>query len=262
MAETGRSGSTVLASTGGSNRDGINRYSLHLTGEPSDVRAAQRLRHLVFSGEMGATVRGDAPGLEGDDFDEFCDHLIIRDDDSGEPVGTYRMLPPHRASAAGGLYSESEFDLARLDPIRPDTVETGRSCVHPDHRNGTVVGLMWAGIARYMLLHGHRWLAGCASVPLRDGGGTAAGVWSVVSRRYYAPEARRVRPYVPWRAQPGEQPERPGTPPLLRGYLRLGARVCGPPAHDREFGVADFFVLLDTETMDRRYLERFLGEAG
>jgi putative hemolysin len=183
----------------------------------------------------------------------------VRDNHRDEIVGTYRMLPPDRVADAGGLYSDAEFDLAALDDLRPSLVEAGRSCVHPDHRSGAVVSLVWAGIARYMLLSGHRHLAGCASVSLADGGSHAAGVWEVVRARHYASETTRVWPLNPWDCGGIQRPDRSLLPPLLRGYLRLGAQVCGPPAHDPDFGVADFFVLLDLERLDPRYLERFLG---
>ncbi|SFK72124.1 Putative hemolysin [Amycolatopsis sacchari] len=208
---------------------------------------------------MGAELHSPVPGLDVDRFDEYCDHLVVRDDDSGEIVGTYRMLPPERAVAAGGLYSDTEFDLARLAPLRRSLVETGRSCVHPDHRSGAVVSLVWAGIGRYMLLAGHRYLAGCASVPLADGGSFAAGVWDTIQARHYASDDLRVSPLRPWESDGIARPPRSVLPPLLKGYTRLGAKVCGPPAHDPDFGVADFFTLLDLHEVDARYLKFFLG---
>ncbi|GAB2665878.1 GNAT family N-acetyltransferase [Saccharopolyspora gloriosae] len=255
--------SQLLASTApaGSSSSEAAHYSLLVARDTDEVRAAQRLRYQVFAEEMGATVHGDLPGVENDPFDDFCDHLIVRDDRSGEVVGTYRMLPPERAHAAGKLYSESEFDLGALAPVRPALVETGRSCVHRDHRSGGVVSLVWAGIARYMLLYGHTWLAGCASVPLHDGGPLAAKVWDTVSAKHLAPEEFRVRPYLPWDPEGVERTHRGPLPALLKGYLRLGAWVCGPPAHDPDFGVADFFVLLDFTRIDQRYLRFFLGSA-
>jgi putative hemolysin len=237
------------------------RYSLLVAQDGSEVRAAQRLRHRVFAEEMGARLHGAEAGLDVDEFDEYCDHLVVRDDTSGEIVGTYRMLPPERAAAAGGLYADTEFDLSALAGLRGALVETGRSCVHPDHRTGAVVGLVWAGIARYMLLSGHSWLAGCASVALDDGGATAAGVWDVVRRKHFAPDRYHVTPHDPWDVTTAVRPDRPVVPPLLRGYLRLGAWVCGRPALDADFGVADFFVLLSLANVDQRYLRFFLGES-
>ncbi|WP_188985470.1 GNAT family N-acetyltransferase [Saccharopolyspora thermophila] len=233
-------------------------YSLLVARDQAEVTAAQRLRYQVFAEEMGATVTGREPGVDQDPFDDHCDHLIVRDDRTGEVVGTYRMLPPERVKSSG-LYSETEFDLSALDPLRPALVEAGRSCVHRDHRNGAVVSLVWAGIARYMLLHGYNLLAGCASVPLDDGGLQATHVWKVVSEKHYAPEELRVHPHRPW--EPLEVTGRGPLPPLLKGYLRLGAQVCGKPAHDPDFGVADFFVLLDLTRADQRYLRFFLGSA-
>ncbi|GAA3575894.1 GNAT family N-acetyltransferase [Amycolatopsis ultiminotia] len=208
---------------------------------------------------MGAQLNSPRPGLDVDYFDEYCDHLVVRDDNTGEIVGCYRMLPPERAVQAGKLYSDSEFDLTALDGLRSSLVETGRSCVHPDHRSGAVVSLVWAGIARYMLLSGHRYLAGCASVPLSDGGNYAAGVWDVLRAKHYADEARRVSPLHPWECDDIVRPGRAMLPPLIKGYVRLGAKVCGPPALDADFGVADFFVLLDLHQVDERYLKFFLG---
>ncbi len=239
------------------------RYSLLLTTDADDVAAAQALRYSVFAGELGARLDSPVEGLDVDRFDAFCDHLVVREDATGAIVGTYRMLPPQRAAETGGLYSDGEFRLDRLDPLRDRLVEAGRSCVHPDHRAGSVVGLVWAGIARYMLLTGNRWLAGCASVPLADGGTTAAGVWDTVLAHHMAPERHRVQPLTPWDVASAPRHRRTALPPLLRGYLRLGAWVCGPPAHDADFDVADFFVLLGLDHIDDRYLRFFLGgEAG
>ncbi|WP_132877935.1 GNAT family N-acetyltransferase [Tamaricihabitans halophyticus] len=255
--------SQLLVSSAGSdhgNDSDSAPYSLILTRESNEVLAAQRLRYQVFAEEMGARLATPRPGFDIDPFDEYCDHLLVREERSGTIVGTYRMLPPERVPAAGALYADTEFDLSALDPLRPALVETGRSCVHPDHRGGAVVSLVWAGIARYMLLAGRRYLGGCASIPLDDGGRLAAGVWDTVRAKYYAPESHRVRPLLRWHDAAVPRPERPSLPPLLRGYLRLGARVCGPPAHDPDFGVADLFVLLDMQQMNERYLRYFLGE--
>jgi putative hemolysin len=234
------------------------RYTLLLTTEPEHVRDAQRLRHQVFVDELGARLDSPEPGLDVDRFDAFCDHLIVRDD-AGTAVGTYRLLPPQRARAAGGLYAENEFDLAALAPLRSRLVEIGRSCVHPDHRTGGVISLMWAGLGRYLFMTGNRWLGGCTSVPLADAGGTAAAVWRHVRARHLAPGSLHVTPRHPWDPTGAPMPLRPALPPLLRGYLRLGAQVCGPPAHDTAFGCADFFTLLDAEQIDGRHLRYLLG---
>lgn len=252
--------SQLLVSTPSTEQAGpTSRYSLLLARSDADVEAAKRLRYQVFAGELGAQLDDGGTGLDSDRFDEYCDHLVVRADQTGEIVGTYRVLPPEAARAAGGLYSETEFDLAAFARLRSSLVEAGRSCVHPRHRSGAVVSLIWAGIARYLLLTGHSHLTGCASVPLADGGALARGVWDVVSASHYSPSGLRVRPWHPWDFESVSSPARKLVPPLLRGYLRLGAWVCGPPAHDPDFGVVDFLVLLSLHRVDPRYLRFFLG---
>jgi putative hemolysin len=245
------------------------RYSLIVTREGEYVRAAQRLRHDVFAIEQGARLAPGAAAEEGrdeDSFDAYCDHLMVRDDTDDSIVGTYRMLSPEGAAAAGGLYTDTEFDLSALDPLRPRLVEVGRSCVHPDHRTGTVLSLVWAGMWRYLILTGHRWLIGCASVPLTPAGGLPGSVWSLVERKHQAPPERRVVPHRPAPIDPDGLGDvrraRLETPPLLRGYLRLGAEICGPPALDPDFGVADLPIVLDHTAIDPRWRRHLLGEDG
>ncbi|WP_411574910.1 GNAT family N-acetyltransferase [Streptomyces fradiae] len=241
----------------------VSRYRVSLAREQDEVRAAQRLRHLVFAAELGARLDGPEPGLDSDAFDAYCDHLLVRDEATGEVVGTYRLLPPERARVAGRLYADGEFDLTRLAPLRGDLVEVGRSCVHPAHRNGAVISLIWAGIARYMTGAGREWLAGCCSLPLADGGALAAATWDTVKAKHLAPEEYRVTPHRLWSPEGVARPAgRTELPPLLRGYLRLGAQVCGAPAHDPDFGVADLYVLLSLRRTNPRYLRHFLSLGG
>ena len=120
-----------------------------LARTPEEVKEAQRLRYKVFAEEMGARLSGH-DGLDKDGFDAFCEHLLVRDADSGKVVGTYRILDPYMANEAGGYYSAGEFDITRLYHLMPTMVEVGRSCVHPDYRNGGTIGLLWAGFAKYM----------------------------------------------------------------------------------------------------------------
>jgi putative hemolysin len=230
-------------------------YSLFLADSADQVAAAQRLRYRVFAEELGATLHSPVDGLDVDGLDEFCDHLVVRDDATGEVVGTYRLLPPKAAARAGRRYADGEFDLAALEPLRDMLVETGRSCVDPDHRTGAVINLIWTGIARYLHLRGYRWLGGCASVPLDD----IPSVWQYAKTKHLSPPAMRVRPRRPLPLPSTLPVGRPNVPPLLRGYLRLGAWICGEPAHDPDFGVADLFVLLSLDRVDPRYRRHFLG---
>jgi len=237
-------------------------YLVSFAQDEADVRAAQLLRYRVFAEEMGAQLDSPLPGLDADPFDAYCDHLLVRAEETGEVVGTYRLLRPEQARRAGRLYSDTEFDLTSLAGLRSGLVEVGRSCIHADHRgDGAVINLMWGGIARYLTDTGNRWIAGCCSVPLADGGESAAGVWDAVSARYLSPAEYRVTPLRPWDPTGLPRPARATIPPLLRGYLRLGAWVCGEPAHDPDFGVADLYVLLSLDRTDPRYLRHFLSAA-
>jgi putative hemolysin len=228
------------------------------------VRAAQELRYRVFADEMGANLSTAIPGIDHDAFDPHCHHLVVRDDASGEVVGTYRILTPERASRIG-YYSETEFDLARLEHLRPRLVEIGRSCVHPDHRSGATIALLWAGLGRFIKERGYKHLIGCASVSMADGGHLAASLYSSLSngaQGRMAPEEYRVSPRcpLPLAALRSDLPVE--APPLIKGYLRAGAWVCGEPAWDPHFNTADLPMLLPMARLSDRYARHFLGEQG
>lgn len=231
------------------------RLSVSVARTDLAIEEAQRLRYKVFAEELGANV-GTDDGLDIDRFDAHCDHLIVRDADSLRVVGTYRVLPPHRARALGRLYSESEFDMQRLDHLRPGMIEVGRSCVHRDYRSGPAILLLWAGLAQYMKKNGYRHLVGCASASLADGGGAAAFVRDTTQRHLTPPEYRAF-PRLPFPHEKIDRPAVAEVPPLIKGYLRIGARVCGEPAWDPEFNTADFLVLLALENLNRRYARHF-----
>jgi putative hemolysin len=242
------------------------RYSLLLSTDPDLIAAAQRLRHDVFTSEPGFALTGAPDGRDADRFDEFCDHLLVREETSGDLVGCYRMLPPPGAIAAGGLYTATEFDVRALDSLRPSLVEMGRAVVRHDHRNGGVVLLMWAGILAYLDRCGYDYVTGCVSVPVAGAAGEppgtqVRGVRDFVRRRHAAPGHYTVHPYRPVVVdgrglEDIAPPVRVTVPPLMRGYLRLGAQVCGDPAHDPDFGVGDFPALLGKRNADVRYLRR------
>jgi putative hemolysin len=240
------------------------RYTLLLSTDPGLIEDAQRLRYQVFASEPGFELADIAEERDADRFDEFCDHLLVREDTSGELVGCYRMLPPPGAIAAGGLYSATEFDVTELDVLRPSLVEMGRAVVREDHRHGGVVLLMWAGILAYLDRCGYDYVTGCVSVPVRGASDETPGaqiraVRDFVRRRHAS--AYTMRPHRPV-VLDGKglddiaPPGRVTVPPLMRGYLRLGAEVCGDPAHDPDFGVGDFPALLDKRKADVRYLQR------
>ncbi len=221
-----------------------------------DLLEAQRLRYAVFAQEMGARLGGGRDAVDEDEFDLYCDHLLVRECDGDAVVGTYRILPPHRRVQIGRLYSESEFDLHRLSPLLDSLIEVGRSCVHPEHRSGSAILLLWAGLARYMRKGKFRHLIGCASAPLADGGRQAAALRDRMQEYLAAPEYR-VFPKLPF---PHEQIARAASvevPPLIKGYLRLGAKVCGEPAWDPDFNSADFLIWLALDELTPRYARHF-----
>jgi putative hemolysin len=160
-----------------------------------EVREAQRLRYRIFAEECGAWLPNRSSGIDEDEFDSYCDHLIVRDTDIDEVVGTYRILTSWKAREAGRFYSETEFDLAKLKPLVPRIVEVGRSCIHPDYRQGGVITLLWAGLAQYMMTGGYEYLMGCVSVSLADGGSLATETYLSLRNTCLSPDYWRVVPH-------------------------------------------------------------------
>ena len=232
------------------------QLSISLARNITEVRLAQRLRHDVFATELGAAVPGRDQGIDCDIFDAYCDHLIVREGDRGAVVGTYRLLTGPQADRAGGFRSDEEFNLGSFDEFRHEIVEAGRACIHRDYRNGTVLTMLWAGIISYMRHHRFHYLIGCASIPLADGGETAAAAVDTLSRTSMSPLHYRVRPRLAASLPAAPQEAKP-LPPLLRGYQKLGAYVCGAPAWDPDFGSADLLMLLPMDKLNERFSKRF-----
>lgn len=236
------------------------RLSVSLATQASDIVAAQTLRYRVFAEEMGARLNTRTPGLDVDLFDAHCEHLIVRDEDSQEVVGTYRILPPAQARALGSYYSDTEFDLTRLQHLRSSMVEIGRSCVHPSYRNGATIALLWSGLADYMAKHGYEYLAGCASISMADGGHMAASVYRQLQQKALSPVEWRVFPRCPLPLDALDANTAVEVPPLIRAYLRAGAYVCGDPAWDPDFNTADVFVLMPLSRVNRRFTRQPLKQ--
>jgi putative hemolysin len=227
----------------------------------ADVRAAQRLRYRVFVEEGGAQLPVSVLHHELDAFDPWCEHLLVRSGAYGEVIGTYRVLPPEKALLQGGLYAESEFDLSPLAALRPRLVEVGRACVHPEHRNGGVILMLWHALAHFMQARGLDMLIGCASVPMHDGGHVAASLWHRLRATHLAPAALRVRPRLALPVDELNHDLDVEPPPLVKGYLRLGAKLLGAPAWDPDFQSADLPMMVQLADMPARYRRHFLGEA-
>lgn len=236
------------------------RLTVAVATTASEVEDAQRLRYKVFAEELGAHIHS-ASGLDSDEFDPHCDHIVVRDEQTLRVVGTYRVLPPHRARRLGRLYSEAEFDLCRLDALRPSMIEIGRSCVHRDYRSGPTIMLLWSGLARYMKENGYRHMVGCASVGLADGGHQVAATHRFV-QGFLAPVEYRVFPLLRFPHEKLERGPQCEIPALLRSYLKIGARVCGEPCWDPQFNCADFLILLALDQIQPRYARHFDIGAG
>jgi len=228
-----------------------------------DVRAAQRLRYEVFAGEMGARLTTPIEGHDIDLFDDFCEHLLVRDEATQRVIGTYRVLTPAQARRVGSTYSDTEFDLTRLRDLRERMVELGRSCVHAEHRQGGVILALWGALAAFMNRNKLDTMIGCASIPMWHNGVTsgdaAASIWHQLSATHMAPIQYHVQPRLalPVHRLDGNLDIEP--PALIKGYLRLGAKVLGPPAWDPDFNTADLPMLMRIEDLPPRYRKHFLG---
>ncbi|AVQ85255.1 MULTISPECIES: GNAT family N-acetyltransferase [unclassified Variovorax] len=237
-----------------------------------DLRDAQRLRFRVFAQEMGAHLappEGTPPGLDADRFDPFCDHLLVRAIDPehgpGPLIGTYRVLTPDAARRAGGFYTDTEFDLTPLMPLRGRALELGRSCVDAEWRSGSVIMALWTALGQYMVEHRLDTMIGCASIGMEDHGLAAARLWHRLCRTHLVEQRWRVEPRIALpldtdlEADARSDAAAPAAPPLIKGYLRCGARLLGPPALDAAFNTADLPLMLRLDDIAPRYRQHFFG---
>lgn len=226
-----------------------------------EVREAQRLRYAVFAAEMGARLPQTVPGHDIDLFDDNCELLLVRDTASNQVIGTYRVLTPAQAKRAGSTYSDTVFDLTRLRGIRQRMVELGRSCVHPEHRHGGVIMALWGALFEFMDRNQLDTMIGCASIPmLHNGvvsGDAAASIWSQLQQTHLAEIQYHVRPRLPLPVDELDQGLAMDPPALIKGYLRLGAKVLGAPAWDPDFNTADLPMMMRTADLPARYRKHF-----
>lgn len=244
-------------------------FEVKIATNAREIEEAQRLRFQVFNLELNKGLKASYQrGLDVDEFDPYCDHLLVRDLKSGDVVGTYRLLRGSQARQHIGFYSEKEFDLSRIKKLDGELMELGRSCARKDFRDRSLLPLMWEAIAEQVRLHSVRYLFGCGSLYTTEATEVSA-IFSLLKNRYYAPKTFRVHPAMNCRfptsladvAMNDEQAFFQKLPSLIKGYLRIGAMVCGPPALDQEFGTADFFLLLDFGSLKEEYLKRLgLGD--
>ena len=251
------SGGTVIAAPG---RAGVDvAWARHL----DEVREAQRLRYDVFAKEMGARLKSPIAEHDIDIFDDFCEHLLVRDSQTREVIGTYRVLTPTQARRIGSTYSDTEFDLTRLRSLRSRMVELGRSCVHAQHRHGGVILALWGALADFMVRNQLDTMVGCASIPMvRNGvvcGDAAASIWRQLRQTHLADIEYQVMPRLPLPVERLDDSLDIEPPALIKGYLRLGARVLGAPAWDPDFNSADLPMMMRIGDLPARYRKHFLG---
>jgi putative hemolysin len=228
-----------------------------------EVRQAQRLRYSIFAGEMGARLSTPVAGHDMDIFDDYCEHLLVREADTLQVIGTYRVLTPAQARRVGSTYSDTEFDLTRLRSLRERMVELGRSCVHADHRQGGVILALWGALAEFMVRNRLDTMIGCASIPMQhngvSGGHAAASIWRQLRETHLAPIEYHVLPRLALPVTQLDDTLQVEPPALIKGYLRLGAKVLGAPAWDPDFNTADLPMLMRIADLPPRYRKHFLG---
>jgi len=246
-------------------RDG--HYLARFARSQKEIDAALRLRFDVFNMELGEGLESSfVTRQDRDEFDDSCHHLLVLDTREDSVVGTYRLLDAEIASVATGFYSAREFDLSLLPTgVLENSVELGRACIAKDHRNTHVLFLLWKGIAAYVAHNQKRYLFGCCSLTSQD---LCEGqrVFNYLKVNGHLHERFLVSPQAGLECVPGlgagESQLPHGTnwwasgeavlPKLFKLYLRFGAKVCGPPAIDREFKTIDFLVIFDVDSMNQR----------
>lgn len=236
------------------------RYELALAEHLDEVLLAQRLRYEVFNLELHEGLPSAyETGRDVDEFDEVFDHLIVREREAGTVVGTYRLQTGTNAALHRGYYSERQFSFSPYDSVRGEIVELGRACVASAHRNQVVLGLLWKGIAAYAQARGARYLVGCSSCTSQD---EAAGLatYRQLAANHLVDSRWQTRPQPGWWCSAFNGTAAPlPVPRLMRAYLALGAKICGAPAIDREFGTIDFLTWLDLQALPERVWQKFLA---
>ena len=233
-------------------------YRICLARTAAERRAAYQLRFRVFNLELNEGLQqAYATGEDTDEFDRFCDHLIVRDESTDEVVGTYRLQTGACAQRNLGYYSAREFDFTPYKFLASQMVELGRACIHPDHRKYEVLMLLWKAIVHYAVDRNARYLIGCSSVTSQD---TAVGSAMYQSlKRMLVAEHLRTLPTEAYSFDLVETTEPVRLPKLLKTYLAVGAHVCGPPALDREFKTIDFLTLMDLNHLSPMIGKRLLA---
>ncbi|NBZ95342.1 MAG: GNAT family N-acetyltransferase [Proteobacteria bacterium] len=235
-------------------------YVVRFARNEEEIRAALRLRYEVFNLELNeGLVSAHATGMDEDEFDEVCDHLIVVEEGSDTVVGTYRMQTGTMAGLHLGYYSACEFDFTPFEPFRDSLVELGRACVHRDHRSIAVISMLWREIVRYALDRNARYLIGCSSLTSQDPAHGRALYNRFAFEGHLADPEFRTVPLPAFELDQVEPlADCPPPPKLLRAYLGIGAKICSTPAIDRAFGTIDFLTMIDCFNADPAAKDRFV----
>ncbi|SDN83117.1 Putative hemolysin [Paenibacillus sp. yr247] len=241
------------------------KLSVMLASSAHEIEQAMRLRYQVFVEEEKNMRMLNEEGLEKDAYDAYCDHLIVKDIETDQVIGTYRLLPGDRALNGIGFYSETEFNLTTYADLKNQTLELGRSCIAAEYRGGKAIQLLWEGIAGYISERNYTHLIGCASIHM-DNLEELNLIYTMLRQKQVLTDRFGIEPLLTHRI-PGlaqldidcnDKNLFRKLPPLMKGYQWLGAEIGGDPAYDELFGTVDFFIILQKDRVTRRYKRHFL----
>ena len=228
-------------------------FCLKVAESDQEIEECMKLRYAVFAGEVGSRLRPNDANVDHDRFDPYCQHLMVVDSKTRKVIATTRLLMVEGATQAGSFASQTEFDLSRILSQEGRFMEVGKTCIHPYFRNGSVVTLLWQGIAGVIAQHHIDFLFSCGSISLRHGDSYVNSVMHYLRDTHYSSSALRVRPRIPLPKNSAPTTDDVVLPTLIKTYLHQGALVCGEPHWDAEFSLATLFLLLNTESMPSRY---------
>ncbi len=245
-------------------------FLVKIADNPEEIAKALRLRYEVFNLEQGKGLEEcDKKGFDSDEFDEFCLHLLVIEKGTEKVIGTYRVHLGSVANAAKGFYSAREYDVKGLNEIADHCMELGRSCVAPEYRTGAIVALMWGGIGEFLNRVGLRFMLGCVSLETTDPT-VGWALYRYFQKKQLMSEILEAEPRSQYKLKPATEQEilnilrnepalKRFLPPLFKGYLRIGCKICGEPVLDNEFGTIDFLIIVDKQKVPERYMRHFVA---
>lgn len=238
----------------------VKRLECFIADSEELIKAAQKLRFHVFAKEMGAKLKTESEGLDYDEVDGYCDHLVVFDNLNNKIVGYTRLLNQYQAEKLGRFYSQGEFNLDKVLTLPGRFLEIGRTCVDPDYRGGAVLTTLWSALVQYALEGQFNYLLGCASITPGPSGFAVDAVYRSFDAKNIAPSSLQVTPHIPVPGSLKCDRDESGIPPLLKAYLRFGALICGEPCWDKDFNCMDLLVLLPLDQLQDRYSKHYMRD--